>query len=58
MTVRSDSGVRVYRTRPTGPAQRERSDEGRQLGVLGPRSGRNETPALPPLRLHVPTAAR
>lgn len=58
MTARSDSGVRVYRTRPTGPAQRERGEDGRRLGVRGPRAGRNELPALPPLRLDVPTAAR
>jgi hypothetical protein len=58
MTGRSDSGVRVYRTRPTGPAQRERGDDTRQRGVLGPRAERNEPPALPPLRLDVPNAAR
>lgn len=58
MTGRSDSGVRVYRTRPTGPAQRERGEEGRPLGVLGPKAGRNEIPALPPLRLDVTTADR
>jgi hypothetical protein len=58
MTARSDSGVRVYRTRPTGPAQRERGEENRRLGVLGPRAERHETPVLPPLRLDVSTAAR
>lgn len=58
MTARSDSGVRVYRTRPTGPAQRERSAEGRELGVLGPRAGRTEKPALPPLRLDVSASTR
>jgi hypothetical protein len=58
MTARSDSGVRVYRTRPTGPAQRERGEDGRSLGVLGPRAGRNEPPALPPLRLDVSTNVR
>ena len=58
MTARSDSAVRVYRTRPTGPAQRERSADGRELGVLGPRAGRNEQPVLPPLRLDVSTAGR
>ena len=56
MKARSDSGVRIYRTRPTGPAQRERGEEGRRLGVLGPRAGRNETPVLPPLRLDVSAA--
>ena len=56
MTGRSDSGVRVYRTRPTGPAQRERGEAGRALGVLGPKAGREEPPALPPLRLDVATS--
>lgn len=55
MTARSDSGVRVYRTRPTGPAQRDRGQGDRALGVLGPKAGREEPPALPPLRLDVAT---